>query len=398
MNAEDRNDVLQDTLRELEILLLDYEQTVSVERDANEALLKIAGTVHALKSKLRRVERPAAAMLLQGLETLVTCYRKRAEPLSREAIDTLLGAFDTITEGLHDSQESRERIDAVSDRVLALIDDQQLTEPSGKRRRFPFDLNPTEQARVTLAKEQGERPFIVEKMIPSQLELADYNNLPVYEPLRSLGRVLAVRPAFAELDRSRTEVVLQIVATTAQTDDQVRRTLSGPYDYCDWPSPTPQAPAAESKPVTAPTPEPTIDLTLRQPRRILIVEDEFISRSLLLALLSSYGACDVAVDGREAVAAVAQAILEQNPYSLVCLDIMMPDMDGHQALEALRKAETEAAIPPERRAKVVMTTALSDYDNFHRAYQASCDSYIVKPISKSVLTRQLRRIGIVPSV
>jgi two-component system chemotaxis response regulator CheY len=75
---------------------------------------------------------------------------------------------------------------------------------------------------------------------------------------------------------------------------------------------------------------------------------------------------------------------------------MMPDMDGHRALEELRKVENGAGLPLERRAKVVMTTALSDYANFHRAYQASCDSYIVKPISKQVLVRQLRRIGLEP--
>jgi two-component system chemotaxis response regulator CheY len=398
MTAEDRYDVLRDVLHELETLVLDYEQDPLTSHASGETLLRITTLIHGLKGKLKHVNRPGSALLLQGLETLVTCFRKRAEPLTREAIDTLLGAFDVITEGFIDPQETRHRIDAVADRVIALIDDQHLTATSGKLRPFPFELTPTETTRLLLAEEHGERPFIIEKVLSQRLDLSDYNNLPVYETLRSLGRVLAIRPTFEELNRSRPDSILKIVATTQHPDEQVRRVLNEPYDYCEWPIPTERRPSFVNNELPVKPPQLTSHWVDERPRRILIVEDEFISRSLLLALLGNYGVCDVAVDGHEAVAAMTQAIRDQYPYSLVCLDIMMPDMDGHQALTGLRSAENAAAISNEKRAKVVMTTALSDYDNFHRAYQSSCDSYIVKPISKSVLTRQLRRIGILPIV
>src|ERR1035437_5036044 len=97
--------------------------------------------------------------------------------------------------------------------------------------------------------------------------------------------------------------------------------------------------------------------------KTLIVEDEITSRVLLRELLKRFGLPHVAMNGKEAVAAVSAAILAGNPYDLICLDIMMPEMDGHEALKRIRKLEDGAQIPPEKRAKVIMTTAHADRDN-----------------------------------
>ena len=66
--------------------------------------------------------------------------------------------------------------------------------------------------------------------------------------------------------------------------------------------------------------------------RILLAEDNFVTRKLMVAILSQYGECDVAVDGMEAVDAFLMALEDGKPYDLICLDIMMPVMDGFQAL------------------------------------------------------------------
>lgn len=54
--------------------------------------------------------------------------------------------------------------------------------------------------------------------------------------------------------------------------------------------------------------------------RILIAEDDFASRKVILKFLSVYGECDVTVDGMEAVDAFMMALEEDNPYDLICLD------------------------------------------------------------------------------
>ena len=84
--------------------------------------------------------------------------------------------------------------------------------------------------------------------------------------------------------------------------------------------------------------------------RILIAEDDFASRKFMLKFLSKFGECDITVDGMEAVDAYLMALDADTPYDLVCLDIMMPALDGYQALKAIRDIEQERKIPEDQRA------------------------------------------------
>ena len=63
--------------------------------------------------------------------------------------------------------------------------------------------------------------------------------------------------------------------------------------------------------------------------RILIVEDDFASRKFMMNFMSAYGDCDGTVDGMEAVEAYMMALEDEQPYDLICLDVMMPVMDGY---------------------------------------------------------------------
>jgi len=128
--------------------------------------------------------------------------------------------------------------------------------------------------------------------------------------------------------------------------------------------------------------------------RILVVEDDFISRRLLCRYLQSLGESDVAVNGNEAVGAFKQTLLADEQYDLVCLDIMMPGMDGQETLKRLRALEEEHGVGPDRRAKVIMTTALEDHDNVMAAFSNACDGYVVKPIEKKKFLETLVAIGL----
>lgn len=91
--------------------------------------------------------------------------------------------------------------------------------------------------------------------------------------------------------------------------------------------------------------------------KILLAEDDFATRKFMVSFLSKYGDCDVTVDGMEAVDAFMMALEDDEPYDLVCLDIMMPVMDGYQALKGIRNLEKERSVPKEKEVKVIMTTA-----------------------------------------
>ena len=132
--------------------------------------------------------------------------------------------------------------------------------------------------------------------------------------------------------------------------------------------------------------------------KCLIVEDDFAARRLLKRYLSSYSDCDIAVNGNEAVQAFRQAMDEKEPYELICLDIMMPNMNGREALKAIRQIESERGIDGLDGVKVIMTTALGDPKNIVGSFREGCEAYIVKPVEKDKLIEEMANLGFVEAV
>jgi two-component system chemotaxis response regulator CheY len=114
--------------------------------------------------------------------------------------------------------------------------------------------------------------------------------------------------------------------------------------------------------------------------RILLVEDDFTSRLVMQTFLSRYGDCHVAVNGLEAVQAFRAALEEGRPYQLICMDIMMPEMDGGEAVRQLRALEEARGILSTDGAKIIMTTAVNNLKEVARSFHDLCDAYLVKPI------------------
>lgn len=131
--------------------------------------------------------------------------------------------------------------------------------------------------------------------------------------------------------------------------------------------------------------------------KILVVEDDFGSRRMMQKLLAPYGDVDVVVDGEEAVQAFRVAWDEYKPYDLVFMDIMMPKMDGHEALKRIRELERELGVKPAEETKIVMTSVLEDPRNVIEAYyQGGATSYLVKPIDRERLREEIAKLGFAP--
>ena len=129
--------------------------------------------------------------------------------------------------------------------------------------------------------------------------------------------------------------------------------------------------------------------------KALIVEDDFTSRKLLTDLLAKYGHCDVAVDGKEALRAFEEAYSSGEPYELICLDIMMPELDGHGVLRSIRQFETAQDVATGDGVRIVMTSALGDPKNVLAAFKSGCEAYIEKPIEKERLLSELEKLGLI---
>lgn len=131
----------------------------------------------------------------------------------------------------------------------------------------------------------------------------------------------------------------------------------------------------------------------RSPLRMLVVEDDFSSRVLLQGLLSKYGECHIAVNGKEAVQAFISAHKSDLPYDFICMDIQMPELNGQQAVEQIRALEAAHDVYAGT-VKIFMTTGLHDPKDVVSSFDALCDAYLVKPIDQWKLEEILVSFGL----
>ncbi len=118
--------------------------------------------------------------------------------------------------------------------------------------------------------------------------------------------------------------------------------------------------------------------------KILIADDDRISRETHKQLLSLSGEVDTVVNGAEAVQKFKQALVSGEPYKLICLDISMPFFDGRYALDEIRKIERLMQLPKNEEAKVVMVTSSRERKDI-MSVKGKCDAYLLKPLTINAL-------------
>jgi signal transduction histidine kinase/CheY-like chemotaxis protein len=117
--------------------------------------------------------------------------------------------------------------------------------------------------------------------------------------------------------------------------------------------------------------------------RILVAEDNEINQRVAIRLLQRLGfEPDIAPNGAEAVAAVAR-----KPYDLILMDIQMPEMNGLEASQELRRRESENG----SRIPIVAMTANVLPEDREACRSAGMDDYVSKPVSLKELKRVVDR-------
>lgn len=127
--------------------------------------------------------------------------------------------------------------------------------------------------------------------------------------------------------------------------------------------------------------------------RILIAEDDFASRKFMFKLLLQFGESDMTVDGIEAVEAFMIAYDIGKPYDLICLDIMMPKIDGIKALKTIRNFEKQKGIDQANMCKVIMISALNETEVVFDSFSTENEAYITKPIDIPKFEEALKKLG-----
>jgi len=115
-------------------------------------------------------------------------------------------------------------------------------------------------------------------------------------------------------------------------------------------------------------------------KKILVVEDDNDSRNALCAMLDALGFSYVGfASGKEALKA-----MKNQKIDMALLDIMMPEMNGFEVMQALKAIPEYKAIP------IIMVTAKDQDSDVLHGYQSGADYYITKPFTVKQLDYGIR--------
>jgi len=129
--------------------------------------------------------------------------------------------------------------------------------------------------------------------------------------------------------------------------------------------------------------------------RILIVDDDLVSREKLTALLASYGECTAVPDGHWAMKKIRHATTHTRPYSLVTVDVEMPGMSGEELVHEIRSWEqSQKTYKKGREMKVLMVTSRRDPETVISSFREGCEWYLNKPVNPDNLQAALAKLGI----
>jgi HD-like signal output (HDOD) protein len=128
--------------------------------------------------------------------------------------------------------------------------------------------------------------------------------------------------------------------------------------------------------------------------RILVVDDELVSREKMKHIMSSLGECDEVASGQDALKAFSDARTDGKQYDLITLDISMPGMDGTEVLGRIRTLEREEGISKEDQVRIIMVTAASEKDMILTCIKAGCNDYIMKPFDRETVVKKIGDRGL----
>jgi two-component system chemotaxis response regulator CheY len=113
--------------------------------------------------------------------------------------------------------------------------------------------------------------------------------------------------------------------------------------------------------------------------RCLVIDDEPIARLQLRLLLESRGPVEEAPDAIAGLQRIRDAIADNHPFDLVCIDLSMPGPSGIDAIKMVQ--EVDRKLRRGKRTSVVVVTASDDQKDIRAALHQHVDGYLLKPVT-----------------
>ena len=143
----------------------------------------------------------------------------------------------------------------------------------------------------------------------------------------------------------------------------------------------------KAAPTPAPPPQMEQLLAERMPMRVLLCDDNAINQKVAARILQQFGyQPGLATNGREALDA-----LDRQPYDLILMDVMMPEMDGLEATRIIRERQKTGSPHYSSRIVVVALTAHAMQGDREKCLAAGMDDYLAKPIRPADVRQVIER-------
>lgn len=124
--------------------------------------------------------------------------------------------------------------------------------------------------------------------------------------------------------------------------------------------------------------------------KCLLVDDDPRMVDLLAKYVGDRADCQYARGGAEAVEIFRRAVQAKAPFDVVFMDILMPEVDGHEAVKSMRALEAEAGLAGPGEFRLVMTTSAADVKNVTKAFfRGYASGYLVKPFTRDKVLEAL---------
>ena len=358
-----------DHLDTLEQEFLNFEELQGSEKRDIDALAQIHSmfrSAHSLKSSLGMAGFPVSSKMLHSMEHILDSHRNTGTLPAGEELDSFLSALDVVRLNLESDTEQEFRIDA-----------------SSASQRPDAPVRPA----ASSSSKDNSGLWQIQKTVKSSLQEERFWKLPVFRTLESLGTLIEVVPKPDQWPEGQEMITLTIIFSSPLKIEELKEQIFDPL--------LPYADASTA-------PEPKVPLEDKSPVRsgelnILIVEDDFTTRHLESAVLSNFGTCDVAVDGREALEAFRTALQEGKAYDLVILDLLLPEISGLDVLSGIRALEDDHGIAGLDRSRIAVVTTVAEHKSIRKSFADQADAYILKPVTRTKIRRELARLRILDS-
>ena len=329
------------------------------EADQAASVHRLFQSAHNLKSGLAMAEMTKASRLFHSLEDGLDDIRRGRLAWSPRWADLVLDTVDRV----------RACLDVGNDDTLDL--ELALSLFAGaEKAEAKNSLSPEESAAARQAASQGHGLYRIEKLFLPGLTRGDFEGHLIHEDIADNGDLVWVKPGWDEYSQADGEVVVRFVFSSPHSHEKLSDLFFDPLITLEAP-PT-RAPDAPQF-------------------RFLVVDDDALTAQLVKRIVEGFGEVTVAADGAQALKAFQSAFDSDAPIDVVILDLEMPEVDGHKALEGMRDYEESHGVLGLDRCLVFIHTSNPDLRKVKASFKLQADRYFIKPLSAEEIQKRLKQ-------